>query len=239
MSVEEIVRTHFPGSYEEDAFVKRSALTLLQDHGFSADNTLACVGVCRDELCQSLTDKIRKMWGETYDLSGLAGMPWVGRTGYASARRHAPVVRNRHRYIFFIFTHIGVGPAGEIGLCPRQGRPGLVPTCGELSLILDELHNGNDPVPFDTEDIERCLVRERLKREPGVDENTGLIEFTKIAHRASLSDLENLASTVFNPETDDSAILSGVQIHGSDGVNFVWPGSSSVVIRGRRSEIWF
>jgi hypothetical protein len=43
MSFEDIVRSHFLGSYEEDAFVKRSALTLLQDHGFTADNTLACV----------------------------------------------------------------------------------------------------------------------------------------------------------------------------------------------------
>lgn len=239
MSLEDILRAHFPGSYEEEAFVKRSALTLLQDHGFSADNTLACVGVCRDELCGPLTDKIRQMWGETYDLSGLAGMPWLGRTGYAALRAHAPMIRNRLRYIFFIFTHIGIGPAGELGLCARPGRPGLVPTCGELTLILDELRNGKDTVPFDTEDIEKCLVRERLKREPDIDETTGLIELTKIAHRASLSDLENLAGTVFNPETDDCAILSGVQVHGASGKSYVWPGSSAVIIRGRRSEIWF
>ena len=238
MSVEDIVRSHFPGAYEEDAFVKRSALTLLQDHGFTADNTLACVGVCRDELCRPLTSRIRDMWGETFDLSGLAGMPWLGRSGYSALRQHAPIVRDRLRYIFFIFTHIGIGPAGELGLCERPGRPGLIPTCGLLSLILEELRNGKESIPFDTEDVERCLVRERLKREPGVDENIGLIELTKIAHRASLTDLENLASTVFNPETDDSAILSGVQIHGPDGT-LVWPGSSSVVIRGRRSEIWF
>lgn len=239
MSFEDIVRSHFPGSYEEDAFVKRSALTLLQDHGFSADNTLACVGVCRDELCRPLVDKIRHMWGSTYDLSGLAGMPWLGRTGYASLRGHAPMIRNRLRYIFFVFTHIGIGPAGELGVCARRGRPGLVPTCGELTLILEDLRSGKDTVPFDTEDIERCLVRERLKREPDIDETTGLIELTKIAHRASLADLENLAGTVFNPDTDDSAILSGVQIHGPAGRAFVWPGSSAVIIRGRRSEIWF
>jgi len=239
MSFEDIVRSHFPGSFEEDAFVKRSALTLLQDHGFTADNTLACVGVCRDELCRPLTEKIKHVWGEPYDLSGLAGMPWLGRSGYAAARRHAPAIRDRLRYIFFIFTHIGVGPAGELGVCERPGRPGLVPTCDELSALLDELRNGKGTVPFDTEDIERCLLRERLMREPEVNETTSLIELTKIAHRASLTDLENLAGTVFNPETDDSAILSGVQIHGPGGAGFVWPGSCSVVIRGRRSEIWF
>lgn len=157
MSFEDIVRSHFPGSYEEDAFVKRSALTLLQDHGFTADNTLACVGVCRDELCRPLTRRIREMWGETFDLSGLAGMPWLGRTGYASARSHAPVVRNRRRYIFLIFTQIGIGPAGEHGMSCRPGCPGLVPTCGALSLILDEIRRGTDPVPFDTKDVERCL----------------------------------------------------------------------------------
>ena len=82
-------------------------------------------------------------------------------------------------------------------------------------------------------------MRDRLLREPEVDETIDLIELTKIAHRASLSDLESLAGTVFNPETDDCAILSGVQIHGPGGAGYVWPGSSSVVIRGRRSEIWF
>ena len=124
-------------------------------------------------------------------------------------------------------------------MCERPGRPGLAPTCGELSAILDELRNGTETVPFDTEDIERCLLRERLTREPEVNEAISLIDLTKIAHRASLTDLENLAGTVFNPETDDSAILSGVQIHGPGGVGMVWPGSCSVVIRGRRSEIWF
>lgn len=239
MGIEEIVRKYFPGSFEEDAFVKRSALTLLQDHGFTADNTLACVGVCRDELCRPLTDKIAKMWGDPFDLSGLAGMPWLGRTGYAAARMHAPVIRERVRYIFFVFTHIGVGPAGELGLCQRPGRPGLTPTCAALTMILDELRNGKEAIPFDTEDIERCLLRDRLLREPEVDETIDLIELTKIAHRASLSDLESLAGTVFNPETDDCAILSGVQIHGPAGAGYVWPGASSVVIRGRRSEIWF
>ncbi len=239
MSVEDIVRAHFPGAFEEEAFVKRSALTLLQDHGFTAENTLACVGVCRDELCHPLTRKIREMWGDTFDLSSLAGMPWLGRSGYSALRQHAPMIRNRLRYIFFIFTHIGIGPAGELGLCARPGRPGLVPTCGALSLILDELRAGKENIPFDTEDVERCLLRERLKREPEVDGDIGLIDLTKIAHRASLTDLEDLAGTVFNPETDDIAILSGVQIHGPDGTTLVWPGSSSVVVRGRRSEIWF
>ena len=54
MSFEDLVQRHFAGSLPEKHFVRRAAVTLIQQHGFTPTNTLACVGVCRDELCRSL-----------------------------------------------------------------------------------------------------------------------------------------------------------------------------------------
>lgn len=239
MSFREVVDRHFPGSIPQRAFIRRAAVTLIQDHGFTPTNTLACVGVCRDELCRPLTTEVARTWGDPFDLSSLAGMLTVGRTGLAAARAHAPVVKGRARLLFLLFSHIGIGSGGEQGVVERPGRPEPTTACGALASLVEELRERRDKSSFDWRDPELSLVRTRLVRQDGLSETPDLIELTKAMHHAVMADLFALMVETLDRRSEDFAVVAGVQIHGPGGISLLWPGTTYVVVEGRRSEIWF
>lgn len=239
MSFEELLKKRFPGALPEDQFVRRSAARLISDYGLTADNTLACVGVCRDELCRPLTEKIRLMWGEAFNMSSMAGRPTLGRSGLATAHSHAPIINGRSRFAFFVLPHIGLGPAGEPGLCQRPGRQEPSLACGALDAVRQDIRAGRTASPLTSADIEQSLLKQRLLRESDLTAETDLVDLTKLTHRVALADLEHLLMGELDPTRDDYVVISGIQIHGPAGADLVWPGASYVVIAGRRSEIWF
>lgn len=239
MSFEELLQQRFPGVLPEDQFVRRSAARLISDFGFTADNTLACVAVCRDELCRPLTEKIRLMWGEAFNMSSMGGRPTMGHTGLAAAHSHAPIVNGRSRFVFFVLPHIGLGPEGEPGLCQRPGRQEPSWACGALVDVLEDVRQDRTASPFSTNDIEQSLLKQRLIREGDLTVDTDLIELTKLTHRVALADLEHLVMGRLDPAIDDFVVISGIQIHGPAGADLIWPGASYVVLAGLRSEIWF
>ena len=239
MSFEDVVQRHFPGSLPEEHFVRRAAVNLIQRHGFTPANTLACVGVCRDELCRSLFDEVEQMWGRAFDVSSLAGILTLGRTGFAAAQAHAPLVQGRCRYVFFQFSHIGISASGELGVSTRPGRDEPSVACGALVALLKDPASGAVTGGINWQDPEQSFLRARLRRVPDLSESPDLLELTKAAHRASVEDLDALMARAVDRRREDHAVVAGIQIHGPDGLNLTWPGASYVVVRAIRSEIWF
>ncbi|MGE5239839.1 MAG: hypothetical protein ACM3ON_13685, partial [Chloroflexota bacterium] len=91
MSYRMILGKHFDNVLEEAAFVGQTYRNL-QDCGFNADNTIACVACCRDEISQSLKALVQEAWGEAFNLSSLGGLFTAGKTGLLAAMHHAPRV---------------------------------------------------------------------------------------------------------------------------------------------------
>jgi hypothetical protein len=238
-SFEEVVQSHFPGASRMEPFVRRAAAGLIQDYGFTPANTLACVGVCRDEICRSLTEEIEAMWGKSFDFSSLAGVLTLGKTGLSAAQSHAPVVAGRQRYVFFLFAHIGISAGGDLGVTQRAGQETPTAACGALVALRDDLHGGGRHMQVEWEDPEMSLLRLRMKRVRELDPKPDLMALTKATHRATVQDFEELMSSSLNRSSEDFALVAGVEIHGPEGENWIWVGDSYVVIDGRRSEIWF
>ena len=239
MSFAEAVARHFPGTIPLSPFMRRAAVSLIQDHGFSPSNSLACVGVCRDELCRPLTDEVESIWGESFDFDSLAGILTIGKTGFAAARQHAPVVNGRCRYLFFLFAHIGISASGEIGKVSRPGQTQATTACGALAALQQSLQKGQTVTRIEWEDPEQSLLHLRMKRVPNLSSVPDLMELTRAAQQASVEDLSRLVGSALDPRRDDHALISGILIHGPDRAQFVWRGDSHIVVAGRRSEIWF
>lgn len=239
MSFEDVVQSHFPGSLPEKHFVRRAAVTLIRQHGFTPANTLACVGVCRDELCRSLFDEVEKMWGEAFDVSSLAGILTLGRTGFAAAQAHAPLVQGRCRYVFFLFSHIGISAAGDLGVAMRPGREQPSAACGALVALLESHESQQRVGGIDWLDPEQSYLRSRLMRIRDLGDTRDLVELTKATHRASVEDLGTLMAGAVDHHREDYAVVAGIQVHGPDGLSLTWPGACHVVVQGTRSEIWF
>jgi len=134
MAFEDILKRYFDRVSTEADFVEKAYIAL-NKFGFNADNSIACVGICRDEICQSLFEEVNKTWGYAFNLSSLAGMFFAGKTGLMAAMHHSPIVEGKERYVFYAMPHTALDTEGRIGKCKRTGRPGESIACGALNVF--------------------------------------------------------------------------------------------------------
>ena len=226
----------FPGSLPLGEYLDRPA-RVLRRFGFEPDRSIACVGVCRDEITWPFVDGVQRTWGEAFNFSSLAGMLFVGRTGFDAAVHHAPTRGGTRRHVFFATAHIGIGRDGEPGVCYRAGQDGPSGACGALLGFLAELKQGTVRLDLDPDDLEQSLLRQRLFRSLRYGDVPDLPRLTRIAHSAILEDLERGISLSVDPLKSAWAVLTGIQIHGPDGQEWIWPADSHAWVRGVREDI--
>jgi hypothetical protein len=235
MSSERVMKKYFPKIHPESAFINKT-YTVLNKYGFDADNTIAAVDVCRDEISQPFISIVKEKWGEAFNLCSLAGMFFAGKTGLMAAMHHAPVVKGKERYVFYALPHIAVGARGQLGVCKRVGRTEDSNACGALNVFLGELKNKKPNLVMDNEDVELSLIRTRLLREIPYGQVPDLLTLTKIALSAIRDDFESALKQTVDTKHSDYAFITGVQVHAPDG-NFIWPAGSYVVVQNKKKKL--
>jgi hypothetical protein len=225
----------FPEAVERETFVARSAAALAV-HGFVPGSVLAMIGVCRDELTFPLVDRLQAVWGSAFDLSSLAGMLFLGRTGIAAARDHAPSADGRQRFVAFVFSHIGIDEDAIVGQCRRPGQAEPSAACGALEAFRRELADGRLDVDLDPGDIEHSLLKQRLVRRMTYGDVPDLVTLTRLARDVIYEDLVDLVTQLEHEADTDIAVISGVQVHGPGGSGFVAPGKAFVHVGRDRAE---
>ena len=223
---------HYPESIPQADFVEASA-ELLSRYGFERSSTLAGIAACRDELAGSLVHDVESAWGPGFNLMALAGMLTAGRTGISAAADHAPVEGGRRRLVLFAMPHIAISERGVVGEIVRPGVPVPSPACGALSALRRTLAEERAAPAFDRFDAEQTLLAERLSSAATVDRRTSLVELTELAAAAIAEDALALFDHVRGRDRSvDGAILTGVQIHGPGGRDFVAPRASYLLLDG-------
>jgi hypothetical protein len=235
MPSEGVLKKYFAVVYTEADYIERT-YKILNRSGFDADNTIAAVDVCRDEISQPLVALIRQKWGEAFNLCSLAAVFFAGKTALKAAMHHSPVVGGKERYVFFALPHIAIGARGQLGVCTRTGRTETSNACGALNVFLSELRGKKNMRAMDNEDVELSLIRTRLLQEIPYGHVPDLLELTRITLKTVIEDMESAFAKTIDPKHSDYAFLTGIQIHAPDG-NFVSPADSYVVAGGRRRPI--
>jgi hypothetical protein len=235
VTFESTLRSLYPGAVTEAQFVEQS-ISALKPYGFTRETAIACVGVCRDEISQPFTTLVKAAWGEAFVFSSLAGMIFLGRTGFKAAEHHSPVLGGRERYIFFALPHIAIGPQGEPGLCVRTGRSEPSSACGALAAFQKELASGKVSTSLDPDDLEYSLLKQRLLPAIPWGAVPELPELTRRAYDAVLEDITRLASATVNTAHADYAIFTGIQVHGSQAT-YIWPGHRMVVTNDWKRDL--
>ena len=80
-SFDRMVKDTFPGAISNKELETR-VVSVLNDRGFTAENTLLATSLCCDELARVLEDDFVRVYGNNFNLGGLAGFPFAGNTGY-------------------------------------------------------------------------------------------------------------------------------------------------------------
>ena len=123
------VRANFAGAVVSEALVSKMEAALAV-FGYTQENTLFGSSLCPDEICHEegdLPDLLAKRYSAEFSLSGLGGVPFTGRTGFAAFAHHAP--KDGHVLVVFA-PHVAISPEGEVGRCQRDGQDGLSTACG-------------------------------------------------------------------------------------------------------------
>jgi hypothetical protein len=224
----EVLGRYFEKFYTEIEFVKKT-YDALKGYGFTSENAIASVCICRDEISQSLRSVIKHIWGEAFNLSSLAGMFFAGQTGLMAAMHHSPIAGGRERYVLYALPHIAIDAEGHPGACKRTGREAESTACGALDAFQKELAQGILNLSLDESDIEQSLMKRRLLREIPYGRVPDLLELTKVAQRVIQKDLEHVLNTIVDRSRSDYAMLTGIQINGPES-NYVWPVSCYAVV---------
>lgn len=216
----------FPGALPVDDYVKRTFDACLP-YNLVSENTLAMVGVCRDELTDAVSEPVRAAWGSPFRMSGMAGMLFLGMAGMRAAQFHAPGQDGRQRFVIYLMPHIGIDVSGRIGWVRRPGQDVTTTACGALMQFRSELAEGRAVTDLDLFDLEMSLLRQRLLRAIPWGQVPDIVELTTIARDAILDDLVRTAARMHSWRDADIAVFSGIQIHTPDG-DYVQPGVSTV-----------
>lgn len=217
---DEAVDKHFPGALDVADFlaeVRRQVEPL----GFTTERTLTLVSICRDELTTDFFDAVEADWGSSFTLAGLGGVPALGRTGWQAALSHVPDSAGRGAMLVFGCPHIGIESDGSIGSTIRSGQTRPTATCGALNAILQQSIEGTLPSEIDFDDFEATRLALRLV-DPQLPPPT-LVDLTLAALDAIEVDLWRALDDAAVWRDHDVAVWCGVQIHGHDHDDRIWP----------------
>eukprot|EP00850_Spirogloea_muscicola_P020998 SM000233S07969 [mRNA] locus=s233:28937:30911:- [translate_table: standard] len=224
----------------------------LEDHGFSKDNSIALIATCRDEITHHFYRKIDEIYGESFDMSALAGLVTCGPIGLKAGMSHAPDKGGAEKYIFFAFPHIGIDKTGDpeaIGSIDRIGRTKASHACGALAAVhkLIQDKGSLSGAVLDPDELEFSFLKQRLgaHMESSSQTPSSLADLTKLTMEVTLKELESCIERAPLANGADYAVITGVQIHaGADSFDgekgfgdYIFPGKMYVVVDNKRTEI--
>ncbi len=218
---------------KESDFIKKT-YEILKKTGFNKDNSIASVCACRDEICQSVAEEINKFWGLSFNFSSLAGLFTAGKTGMKAFISHVPA-SDKERYVFYVFSHIGIDEEGNLGVCKRRGIE-KSHACGALCNFHGELLSGKIFIKLDEDDMEIGFLKRRLLRELKYGETPDLLQLTRITLKSAIEDLQDTIEKVVDKNKADYAVISGIQVHGPEE-NYIVPDECYVVIDGEKKKL--
>ncbi len=231
------VRTRYRHGHTNEAFAAWT-VQALAPYGFASDNALAIIGVCRDELMFPVEQALHDEWGPAFDMSSLAAMVFLGRSGLAAAANHAPGTDGRRRFVIVVMPHIGIDRDGTVGMVDRVGQREPSTACGAIVGFRRILESGRLGGAIEPDDIEMTLLSAALSS--AIDEAdssapiaTDLWSLTDLARRVATTEILRLSAGLLESDEADVAIFSAVMIHGPDGDRIsideasVWLGSNS------------
>jgi len=234
---DEALKDLFPHAVEYKQFHKLMT-ALAKNNGFTRDNTIAMFSVCRDEITEHFVDVLEAEWGQSFNISSLAGFVFCGKTGFQACMAHAPKENGLERYLFFCGPHIAISEKGTIGEVMRQGRSAPSHACGALMKFQEELEEGKLSVKDDPQDLEQTNMKQYLVSYLKYGQVPSLVHLTKLARRCIHDMLEStLKVAITDKMSCNYLIVCGILIHGPNDTHYVDIGPLNAMISGKVTNI--
>ncbi len=167
-TVDSLVRSHYPGALPASAFRRKIIRWLEGELGMDMAHILLATSVCADDVV-FITDvagniethrATHEMFG-LFEMGGLAGLPFTGKTGMTAFAHHVP----DHGAACIVYgPHIGMTDDGQLGRLLRPGQHEETTACGALGVAIKHFQSRPDYQPvLDEDDSQEALLEMRLK----------------------------------------------------------------------------
>lgn len=165
--VESHVRSHYPRALPAPVFRRDTMDWLQRELDMDTAHILLAKSMCADEIV-FVTDvagnaeayrATRRLPG-VFEMGGLAGLPFAGKTGMAAFAHHAP---DQGAACIVYGPHIGLSDAGELGKVQRPGQLAPSTACGALGVAVRHFQASPSYEPvLDEDDAQLALLERRL-----------------------------------------------------------------------------
>jgi hypothetical protein len=98
----------------------------IENKGYKHENLLIATSCCPDEINRDLDQELADM-GRPFCMGGLAGFPFVGKTGFGAFMHHVP---DGGHMLIVCASHVGIDKNGVVGKLNRVGMDNDSSACG-------------------------------------------------------------------------------------------------------------
>jgi hypothetical protein len=167
-AVESLVRAHYPQALPATVFRRQVFGWLEHELGMALSHVLLATSICADDIVfvtdaagNVETQHATKELLGPFDMGGLAGLPFTGKTGMTAFAHHVP----DHGAACIVYgSHIGMTDGGVLGKVLRLGQHEESPACGALGVAIKHFQSSPDYEPIlDMDDAQEALLEQRLK----------------------------------------------------------------------------
>jgi hypothetical protein len=122
------ISRHFPGSLDQNSLVLVIERVLSVVPALEGKKYLLATSSCPDEINRDLDSALVDVFGRPFTMGGLAGIPFVGNTGFGAFAAHVP---SNGCLVIFSASHIGFNHlTGTMGMIMREGVEHETTSCG-------------------------------------------------------------------------------------------------------------
>jgi len=201
---EKLVRSNFPGALSNKDLVSRVVDTLASK-GYSGSNTLLATSFCCDELARQLEDDFNGIYGNNFNLGGLAGFPFAGNTGFGAMAAHIP---DNGYCVIAYGPHVGITADGTVGKVERSGIELVDNCCGSAIAASNYVKGITDGGAQITTKIQEFT-----------DFQQGAVQELILPHGRRLSDAENrMVELPYALYESQDMLMSEIVKTGSTGI---------------------
>jgi hypothetical protein len=178
---EQEIQKYFAGAKKTSEYLTDLAQRVSRRVQIPYDKILYGQSICVDDIINTKNPIEQLPVFGPFNFGGLAGVPFVGKTGVDAFLHHVP---DEGCAYLFCAPHIGISESGEWGKILRHGQAHLTTCCGAAYGALAKLQSGEQSAP-DEEDYQQQVL-ERLAwqhRKQILQAEVPLIAFTQIIYQ--------------------------------------------------------
>lgn len=203
----------------------RSLDVILNTRGFDKEKTLLTTSLSGDDVNRDFEDELRQIYGQNFNIGGVAGFPFGGCSAFGAMGHHIPT---NGQCLIVYGPHVGIDYDGVIGKVNRRGHSGSGTCCNASIAALayvkavkngTKIHSPDASDPIDAQQVfvDSALLEHADRLLSASDPMVELPHAVYDCQEALMKRIMDKCLPGDFPKDTPIALLGGVQVNTPEG----------------------